>query len=80
MAPHYMSGEVIEPGDRIRYAGEPGEVEFVVDHGAVDEATAWYLEEHGPGCMIKTLRWGSIFLHATEEEEDLELVARCMPE
>lgn len=66
--------------DRIRYAGEPGEVEFVADPDVVDETTAWYLEEHGTGCMIKTEKWGSMFLYPTEDDEDLELVARRAPE
>ena len=74
--PHYMSGQAIRKGDRIRYAGEPGEVELVADPNVADETTAWHLEELGPGCMITTKKWGAMFLRHTEEEEDLELIAR----
>lgn len=79
-APQYMSGQVIRQGDRIRYAGEPGEVELVADPNVADETTAWYIEELGPGCMITTEKWGAMFLRWTEEEEDLEFVARWPPE
>jgi hypothetical protein len=78
--PHYMSGQVIRKGDRIRYGGELGEVEFVADPNAVDETIDWFLEELGPGCMITTEKQGNTFLHATEEREDLEFVARRAPE
>lgn len=61
-------------GDRIRYAGEPGELELVADPNVADEATAWHLEEWGPGCGITTEKWGAMFLRCTEENEDLELV------
>jgi hypothetical protein len=78
--PRYRSGQVIQRGDRIRYAGEPGEVELVADPNVTDETTAWHLDEFGPGCMITTEKWGAMFLRCTQEQEDLELVARCPPE
>jgi hypothetical protein len=74
--PTYASGEIVRKGDQIRYAGDPGEVEFVADPDVVDATTAWYVEQFGAGCMIATEKWGSIFLHATEQEEDLEFVSR----
>ena len=74
--PCYMSGHVIRKGDRIRYAGERGEVELVADPNVADESTAWHLEALGPGCLITTEKWGAMFLRHPEEAEDLELIAR----
>ena len=62
----YASGETLRKGDRIRYAGALGEVEFVADPNVVDDSIAWYVEHFGAGCMITTDKWGSMFLHATE--------------
>ena len=76
MPPTYASGENVRQGDRIRFAGESGEVEFVADPDVVDATTAWYVEQFGAGCMITTEKFGSIFLHATEHDEDLEFVSR----
>jgi hypothetical protein len=73
----YPSGETVKRGDRIRYAGHPGEVEFVADPNTPDSSTAWYVTEHGGGCMITTLQFGSIFLNSTSDEEDLEFVSRA---
>jgi hypothetical protein len=72
----YPSGEIVQRGDQIRYAGEEGVVEFVADPDVVDPATAWYVEKFGGGCMIVTQKFGSIFLDATVDQEDLEFVAR----
>jgi hypothetical protein len=80
VAPTYASGEIVRKGDRIRYAGERGEVEFVADPDVLDAATAWFVEQFGAGCMITTQKWGSIFLNATEQEEDLEFVSRSESE
>jgi hypothetical protein len=37
-------------GDRIRYHGEPGEVEFIAEAG--DPDTSDLVEQSGGGCMI----------------------------
>jgi hypothetical protein len=71
---------MVRKGDRIRYAGESGEVEFVVDPDAVDATTAWYAKQFGAGCMIVTKKWGSILVHEAEQEEDLEFVSRIAPD
>jgi len=72
----YASGEIIAKGDRIRYGGELGEVEFVADPDAPNEETDWYVQEYGSGCMILTKAWGRILLHKTEEDVDLEFLSR----
>jgi hypothetical protein len=63
-------------GDRVRYAGEDGAVEFVADRDVVDPAAAWYVEQFGGGGMIVTQKFGSIFLDSTVDEEELEFVTR----
>jgi len=72
----YSSGEAVQRGDRIRYAGYSGEVEFVADPDAPSSDTAWYIEEFGGGCMIVTEKFGCVFLHSTSDNEDLEFVSR----
>jgi len=71
----YPSGEPVMKGDRIRYHGEPGQVEFIAD--AADPDTAWYVAEFGGGCMIAAEGFGSVFLDSTADDEDLELVSRA---
>ena len=48
----------------------------MTDPDAVDPTTAWYVEEFGEGCMIVTPKFGSVLLHSTADEEDLEFVSR----
>jgi hypothetical protein len=74
--PKYESGEPVRDGDRIRYAGELGHVEFVADPDNPNEDTMWFIEQYGQGCMPITPRFGRVFLDRPEEEEDLELVSR----
>jgi hypothetical protein len=69
----YPSGERVLKGDRIRYAGSAGVVEFLPD--AADPKTAWYAEQGG-ACMIRTEAYGLILFHSTHDEEDLEFVSR----
>lgn len=71
----YPSGEEIRGGDRILYAGEPGEIEFVNTGPTGDPAMDWYLIEWpNGGCMIHTSSLGNVFVH--NADEDLELVSR----
>jgi hypothetical protein len=73
----YQSGEQIEKGDRITYHGEPGEIDFVADKIVGDSAVNWYVTECGGGVMIIEPRHlGCVFVHDTEEDEDLILIAR----
>ena len=73
----YQSGEQIKQGDRITYHGESGEIGFVVDKIAGDSAMDWYVTEQGGGAMIIEPKFfGSVFVHDTENDEDLILIAR----
>lgn len=68
----YQSGEDIRVGDRVTYGGESAEVEFIADPST--DPTNWYVTEHGGGVMVSA--FGHVFLHDTEDEEDLILVGR----
>jgi len=68
----YASGEKIEPGDRVTYGGEPGEVEFVAD--PLVDPNDWYVTEHGGGVMITA--FGAVFISDPSDDEDLVLVSR----
>jgi hypothetical protein len=72
----YQSGEQIKQGDRITYHGEPGEIEFVADKVAGDNAIDWYVTEQGGGVMIIARDFGRVFIHDTKNDEDLILIAR----
>lgn len=74
----YPSGEVIQAGDRIKYHGESGQVEFVVSRPQGDPAHDWYLQEFpGGGIMIRAAGFGNVFLTETRED-DLEFVSRAV--
>ena len=72
----YASGEIIQKGDRIRYGGGEGIVDFVADPDVADPETTYFVEQFGGGCMILTEKFGRIFLHEPDMEEDLEFVSR----
>jgi hypothetical protein len=72
----YASGESIRKGDRIRYAGGSGVVEFAADPELADPETAYYVDEFGGGCMLLTEKFGRVFVEKAEEDEALEFVAR----
>jgi hypothetical protein len=75
--PVYLSGKEVKNGDRIRFHGEPGEVEFVVTDVTGDASMDWYLEEHpGGGVMITAKEFGSVFLPTSAIDERLEYVSR----
>jgi hypothetical protein len=69
----YATGEEVRSGDRIVYAGEPGQVEFVATRE--NPETAWYVDQFGGGCMILTRGFGPVFL--SKADEDLEFVVRA---
>jgi hypothetical protein len=74
----YRSGEEIKKGDRVRFHGNPAEVEFVACDRNDPEA-AWYMEEYGGGVMIlDPMVSGRTFIPADQinEDEDLEFVSR----
>jgi hypothetical protein len=74
----YRSGEQIRTGDKIRYHGEPGEVEFVADRVSGDPESDWYVTEYGGGVGLTVPKsFGSVFLCTTVDDEDLEFVSRA---
>ena len=75
MALQYASGQPIMAGDRVRYDGELGAVEFVVDQASSGSETEWYLRTLGPGVMVAEPKvFGHVYV--TELDERLAFVAR----
>ena len=73
----YPSGDEVKPGDRIRYHGEPGSIEFVITEATGEPARDWLLEEFpAGGVMLTATGCGSVFLSGSAIDEDLELIAR----
>lgn len=73
----YESGEDIQAGDRIRYHGEQGIVDFVVTHASGDERLDWFLQEYpGGGVMIVAAGFGNVFLGVDDLGDFLEYVSR----
>jgi hypothetical protein len=70
----YHSGEEIRLGDRIRYHGDNGYVSFIAPFG--DMANSWYVETHGPGCMIVADGFGAVYITDSAADEDLVFVGR----
>ncbi len=76
---NYTSGEEIRKGDRVIYAGQPSEIEFVADPRIKDSETEWYVREYSGGVMIVELEpkgFGRVFLTETQDDKDLEFVSR----
>jgi hypothetical protein len=74
----YESGEPIRKGDRVRFRGEPGEIELVADACIADEETDWYVQAYGDGAMVREPKYfGLAFLTETENVDDLVFVARA---
>jgi hypothetical protein len=74
MSLKYQSGEEIKAGDHILYNFEPGKIDFVAT--PEDPQYAWYVEQHGGGCMILVAPFGSLFVSDPQGDQDLEFVAR----
>ena len=78
--PRYQSGKEIKTGDLVRFHGEPAEVEIVVTRSTGDAAIDWYLENEGPGVMIRECRvFGRAYLNRPDKAEDLVFVSRRPP-
>lgn len=73
----YASGEEIQPGDRVRYHGEPGQVDFVAKPD--DPKTSYYIQQFGSGCMITAQGFGAVFVIHPGQDEDLKFVSRGVP-
>ena len=73
----YTSGEEVRKGDRVTYCGEPGEIEAVADELVGDAEADWFVKEVGRGVLINEPKvFGHVFVHNTELDEDLILIAR----
>ena len=74
----YQSGEAIKEGDRVLWAGQPGEVEFVAD--PIQEPDHWFIREDSDGgVMIRELEphaFGRVLLPTPGDDEDLIFVSR----
>ena len=73
--PRYCSGEDIHTGDQIDYAGQPGEVVFVLETASFSPEFPqrdWsYLAR---GFMLRVNGYGLV--HLEQADEDLRLVGR----
>jgi hypothetical protein len=75
----YQSGEEIKKGDKVRFHGNPAEIEFVASDPA-DPHQAWYINEYG-GCVmvLDPAVSGNTLIPADHipNYEDLEFVSRA---
>jgi len=70
-----VSGEDVLTGDHVRFHGEEGTVEFVVQERVGDASLDWYLEQYPEGgLMIIANGFGRVFLTPASIDERLELV------
>lgn len=74
----YASGDVVQPGDYIRYRGQDGRIEFVASGESGEATTDWYVTEFGGGVMVSIANFGSIFLPGTEIDAEVELLERAV--
>ena len=73
----YRSGEKVNKGDIVRYHGELGSIEFVVEGKTGDLALDWYLDKYPEGgFMITAKNFGRVFLSSYDIDEDLLFVSR----
>ncbi len=74
----YQAGEEMKKGDRVTYHGEPGEIEFAAEKVVGESEIDCYVREHGAGVMIvEPKNFGRVFVHDTENDEDLIFIARA---
>lgn len=73
----YLSGDEVQVGDRIRFHGEDGIVEFTVYEKVGNPEFDWYLEQHPEGgLMIIAKNFGRVFLTPVSIDERVDFVAR----
>jgi hypothetical protein len=74
---NYVSGQSVLAGDRVRFHGETGQVEFVVTEKTGEPGRDWYLDQFpGGGAMITAEDVGSVFLGVDDFDDRVEFVAR----
>jgi len=77
----YRTGEEILKGDRVRFHGNPAEIEFVAT-ASDDPDLSWYVKEYGGGVMVlDPAVSGRTFIVAAQigECEELEFEGRGEP-
>jgi hypothetical protein len=68
---HYTSGEEIKKGDRVLLGGSPAEIEEVADPEAPEAAEDWYLQNEGPGVLIREPKiHGRVFINSSGSSWD----------
>jgi len=73
----YASGEDIRNGDRVEYADQLGEVEFVADPSNPTADTEWYIKEFGGGIMVAEPKvHGHVFIDAPHADDHLVFIGR----
>jgi len=70
--PRYLTGQKILKGDRIKYVGEDGIVDFVITDKAADWESYW--NKLGQGVMLKVPSFGRVYVPF--DDEDLEFASR----
>ena len=79
---HYLSGDGIRAGDRVRYGGVLARIVFVLGSDELPSPGVpgrdWYEEELKRGFMLEQDGGGWIFQEETDE--DLEFISRAAPE
>lgn len=70
----YQTGEEIQPGDHILWAGKPGTVLFVLGLPGVPADGTWFETTYAEGFMVEVEGVGQVFHE--ESNEDLEFLAR----
>ena len=74
----YHTGEEIQLGDRVRYGGEAGVIEFVVEALTGAHEEAWFFETHGEGVMVAEPKvFGRVYLPKPHEQTDLQFIGRA---
>jgi hypothetical protein len=74
----YDTGNEVRPGDRIRYQGQPGVVNFVALEKTGDPSIDWYIDEfRGGGFMIDANAFGHVFVSSRDIRDHVEFIGRA---
>jgi hypothetical protein len=78
LSTHFRSGAEMHIGDRISFAGEPGEIVFVIGRDEFEGEFAaqkdWFKSEYRHGFMLTCKSMGLVFQE--EVDEDIQFVSR----